>query len=571
MSAAPDRMMTLAQRFCGLSADARRALQQKMHAQGLTLELLPIPPRDRGVDMLPASYAQQRLWFLWQMQPQATAYNLTGAFRLSGELNPEALAQTLSALVQRHEVLRTTFVFDDQQVLQKIHPRMDAPLVEVSAGDEVELQRQIALNAEQPFDLQHGPLMRCRLIRLDAQQHVLVLTFHHIVTDGGSLPILLQEFTQLYVQLSAGQPAQLPELGIQYADFARWQRLWLEAGEAERQLDYWRGQLGREHPPLNLPTDRRRPAIPNQQGASVELEVSAALTEQLRDLARREGCTLFMVLMAALQTLLHRYNGEQDIRVGVPIANRTRQDVENLLGFFVNTQVLRSQPRADQPFGQLLAEIKAAALGAQAHQDLPFEQLVDGLGVERSLSHTPLFQVMFNHQRDSGGPQRWVLPGLRVEPLIWDEETTKFDLMLDTVEGDEGIHASFVYATELFDASTIERLGRHWLNLLQAICTDSTVALADLRMLDAAEQQATLLDWNRSSVLNGDQANLLCAHQLIEAQAAAHPNNIAVTCDGVTLTYAELNRRANRIAHRLRERGVGPTCWWASPWSVRWR
>ncbi|OOQ43881.1 non-ribosomal peptide synthetase [Pseudomonas fluorescens] len=558
MSAAPDRMMTLAQRFCGLSADARRALQQKMHAQGLTLELLPIPPRDRAVDTLPASYAQQRLWFLKQMQPQATAYNLTGAFRLSGELNPEALAQTLSALVQRHEVLRTTFVFDDRQVLQKIHPRMDAPLLEVSAGDEAELQRQIALNAEQPFDLHSGPLMRCRLIRLDAQQHVLVLTFHHIVTDGGSLPILLQEFTRLYAQLSAGQTPQLPELGIQYADFARWQRLWLEAGEADRQLDYWRVQLGREHPPLNLPTDRRRPAIPSLQGASVELEIPTALTAQLRELARREGCTLFMVLMAALQTLLHRYSGEQDIRVGVPIANRTRQDVENLLGFFVNTQVLRSQPRADRPFVQLLAEIKTAALGAQVHQDLPFEQLVDGLGVERSLSHTPLFQVMFNHQRDSGGPQRWDLPGLSVEPLIWDEKTTKFDLMLDTVEGDEGIHASFVYATELFDASTIERLGRHWLNLLQAICTDSTVALADLSMLDASEQQATLRDWNRTAGLNSDQANLLCAHQLIEAQAVAHPNNIAVTCDGVTLNYAELNRRANRIAHRLRERGVGP-------------
>ncbi|WPN28492.1 amino acid adenylation domain-containing protein [Pseudomonas sp. P5_109] len=558
MSAAPDRMMTLAQRFCGLSADARRALQEKMHAQGLTLELLPIPPRDRSVDTLPASYAQQRLWFLWQMQPQATAYNLTGAFRLNGELNRDALAQTLSALVQRHEVLRTTFVFDEQQVLQKIHPQMDTPLVEATAADDIELQRQIALNAEQPFDLQHGPLMRCHLIRLDARQHVLVLTFHHIVTDGGSLPILLQEFTQLYAQLSAGQATQLPPLGIQYADFARWQRLWLEAGEAERQLDYWRGQLGNEHPPLTLPSDRRRPAIPSQQGASLELQICAELTTRLRELARREGCTLFMLLMAALQTLLHRYSGEQDIRVGVPIANRTRQDVENLLGFFVNTQVLRSQPRADQPFVQLLAEIKAAALGAQAHQDLPFEQLVDGLGVERSLSHTPLFQVMFNHQRDSGDPQRWDLPGLSVEPLIWDEKTTKFDLMLDTVESDEGIHASFVYATELFDASTIERLGRHWRNLLQAICADSTVALADLCMLDACEQQSTLLDWNRSAVLNVDQANALCAHQLIEAQAAAHPHNIAVTCDGITLTYAELNRRANRIAHRLRERGVGP-------------
>jgi len=559
MSAAPDRMMTLAQRFCGLSLDARRALQEKMHAQGLTLELLPIPPRDPAVDTLPASYAQQRLWFLWQMQPQATAYNLTGAFRLSGELNRAALAQTLAALVQRHEVLRTTFVFDEQQVLQKIHPQMGAPLVEANAADEAELHRQIALNAEQPFDLQHGPLMRCRLIRLDAQQHVLVLTFHHIVTDGGSLPILLQEFTQLYAQLSAGQSPQLPELGIQYADFARWQRLWLEAGEAERQLEYWREQLGREHPPLNLPTDRRRPAIPSQQGASVELNVPAALASALKDLARREGCTLFMVLMAALQTLLHRYSGERDIRVGVPIANRTRQDVENLLGFFVNTQVLRTQPYADQPFLQLLAEVKTAALGAQAHQDLPFEQLVDGLDVERSLSHTPLFQVMFNHQRDAGGKQRWDLPGLSVEPLIWDEKTTKFELMLDTVESDDGIHASFVYATELFNASTIERLGQHWLNLLQAICADGSVALADLRMLAPSEQHATLLDWNRSAMSAAPhESNTLCAHQLIEAQAAAYPHNIAVTCDGVTLSYAQLNQQANRIAQRLRERGVGP-------------
>ncbi|VVN37189.1 Linear gramicidin synthase subunit B [Pseudomonas fluorescens] len=556
MSAAPDRMMILAQRFCGLSLDARRALQEKMHAQGLTLELLPIPPRDPAVDTLPASYAQQRLWFLWQMQPQATAYNLTGTFRLSGELNRAALAQTLDALVQRHEVLRTTFVFDEQQVLQKIHPRMDATLVESDAADEAELQRQIALNAGQPFDLQHGPLMRCRLVSLDAQQHVLVLTFHHIVTDGGSLPILLQEFTRLYAQLSAGQPAQLPALSIQYADFARWQRLWLEAGEAERQLAYWREQLGREHPPLNLPSDRRRPAIPSQQGASVELQVPAAVASRLKDLARREGCTLFMVLMASLQTLLHRYSGEQDIRVGVPIANRTRQDVENLLGFFVNTQVLRCQPHADQPFLQLLAEVKTAALGAQAHQDLPFEQLVDGLGVERSLSHTPLFQVMFNHQRDAGGPQRWDLPGLSVEPLIWDEKTTKLDLMLDTVESDDGLHASFVYATELFDVSTIERLGQHWLNLLQAICADGTVALADLCMLADTEQQATLLDWNRNAAT--PVTNSLCAHQLIEAQAAAHPHNIAVTCDGATLSYAQLNEQANRIAQRLRERGVGP-------------
>ncbi|WP_347901175.1 non-ribosomal peptide synthase/polyketide synthase [Pseudomonas purpurea] len=559
MSAAPDRMMTLAQRFCGLSPEARRTLQQKMHAQGLTLELLPIPPRDPGVAMLPASYAQQRLWFLWQMQPEATAYNLTGAFRLNGELNVAALEQTLAALVQRHEVLRTTFVLDEQVVLQKIHAHMATSLIQVTANDEAELRHHVGLNAEQPFDLLNGPLMRCRLIRQGAQQHVLALTFHHIVTDGASLPILLQEFTQLYGQLSAGLTPALPELGIQYADFARWQRLWLEAGEAERQLDYWRGQLGQEHPPLSLPTDRRRPAIPSQQGASVELSVPTALSGALQALARREGCTLFMVLMASLQALLQRYSGERDIRVGVPIANRTRQDVENLLGFFVNTQVLRCQPHADQPFLELLAEVKAAALGAQAHQDLPFEQLVDGLNVERSLSHTPLFQVMFNHQRTAGGEQRWDLPGLRVEPLIWDEKTTKFDLMLDTVESDDGIHASFVYATELFDASTIERLGRHWLNLLHAITQDGRVALADLSMLDAQEHQATLLDWNRSAGAPVASSSAgLCAHQLIEAQVAAHPNGIAVTCDGATLTYAELNSQANRVAHRLRERGVGP-------------
>ncbi|WP_323114777.1 non-ribosomal peptide synthetase [Pseudomonas guariconensis] len=555
MNAVPDRMLALAQRFAGMSAEARQALQGKMREQGLTLEALPIPPRAAGLQVLPASYAQQRLWFIWQLEPQASAYNLTGAFRLRGPLDHAALEQTLAALLARHEVLRTTFRLEEGAVQQVIHAAMACPLEQVEA-DEAGLQAAITSAAQAPFDLTHGPLMRARLVGLGAQDHVLVLTLHHIVTDGASLPILIEAFTRHYAAFASGQAPQVEALPIQYADFAQWQRLWLEAGEGERQLQYWRQQLGDEHPLLSLPLDRKRPTLPSQQGDCVSVEVPAATLEGLRQLARDQGCTLFVVLMASLHALLHRYSGEQDIRVGVPVANRTRQDVQALLGFFINTQVLRSQPQPEQPFLSLLEALKVAAVGAQSHQDVPFEQLVDALQPERSLNQSPLFQVMLNHQQAAAeGNARWSLQGLEVEVLAVDERSTKFDLMLDTVEGPEGLSAAFTYATDLFDATTVQRMARHWLNLLRGIVRDPATALGELPMLDAAEQAATLVEWNPKPARLEVRE---CLHQRIERQAASRPAATAVVCEGERLSYGELNRRANRLAWHLRAQGVGP-------------
>ncbi|WP_317847587.1 non-ribosomal peptide synthetase [Pseudomonas sp. HTZ2] len=554
MNAVPDRMLALAQRFAGMSAEARQALQGKMREQGLTLEALPIPPRAAGLQVVPASYAQQRLWFIWQLEPQASAYNLTGAFRLRGPLDRAALEQTLAALLARHEVLRTTFRLEAGAVQQVIHPAMACPLEQVEAH-EAGLQAAIASAARAPFDLAHGPLMRARLVRLGAQDHVLVLTLHHIVTDGASLPILIEEFTRHYAAFASGQAPQVEALPIQYADFALWQRLWLEAGEGERQLQYWREQLGDEHPLLSLPLDRKRPSVPSQQGDCVSVQVPAATLEGLRQLAREQGCTLFVVLLASLHALLHRYSGEHDIRVGVPVANRTRQDVQTLLGFFINTQVLRSQPQPEQPFLDLLQALRAAAVQAQSHQDVPFEQLVDALQPERSLNQSPLFQVMLNHQQAAEGSARWSLQGLEVEVLAVDERSTKFDLMLDTVEGPEGLSAAFTYATDLFEAATLERMARHWLNLLQAIVRNPATALGELPMLDAAERAATLAEWNPRPARHELRE---CLHQRIERQAALRPAATAVVCEGERLSYGELNRRANRLAWHLRAQGVGP-------------
>jgi len=548
-------MLALAQRFAGMSAEARRALQGKMREQGLTLEALPIPPRAAGLQVLPASHAQQRLWFIWQLDPDASAYNLTGAFRLRGPLDHAALEQTLAALLARHEVLRTTFRLDDGAVQQVIHAAMACPLEQVEA-DAAGLDAAIASAARAPFDLSHGPLMRARLVRLGAQDHVLVLTLHHIVTDGASLPILIEEFTRHYAAFASGRAPQVEALPIQYADFALWQRSWLEAGEGERQLQYWREQLGDEHPLLGLPLDRKRPTLPSQQGGCVSVQVPGALLDGLRQLARGQGCTLFVVLMASLHALLHRYSGESDIRVGVPVANRTRQDVQALLGFFINTQVLRSQPQPTQSFLSLLQALKAAAVGAQGHQDVPFEQLVDVLQPERSLNHSPLFQVMLNHQHAVAEDNaRWSLQGLEVEVLAVDERSTKFDLMLDTVEGPQGLSAAFTYATDLFGASTVERMARHWQNLLHAILRDPAMALGELPMLDAAEQAATLARWNPSPARHEVRE---CLHQRIERQAALRPEATAAVCEGERLGYGELNRRANRLAWHLRAQGVGP-------------
>ncbi|TBV01689.1 condensation domain-containing protein, partial [Stutzerimonas kirkiae] len=414
----------IAKRFVGLPLGQRRHILEKMTETGQSFKLLPIVSTRHEVGHIPLSYAQQRQWFLWQLEPESTAYNMPTALRFKGELDIEALRSSFETLIARHEPLRTTFRQDGEQAVQVIQPGIDFALAQEELDDASEalIQSKVEEEVARPFDLENGPLLRVKLLRLAKDDHVLVLTLHHIVSDGWSMPIMVDELVQLYEGNRTGQQVTFPELPIQYADYAIWQRSWMEAGEQERQLTYWKAQLGDEQPVLELPTDRPRPAIHSQEGAGLNVELSVELAQLLKQLAQQQGVTLFMLLLASFQTLLYRYSGQDDIRVGVPNANRNRVETERLIGFFVNTQVLKAEFDLETTFSDLLKQVQRTALGAQAHQDLPFEQLVEALHPERSLSHSPLFQVMFNHQSQVKGESRQ-LSGLIVEGLSWEKQT----------------------------------------------------------------------------------------------------------------------------------------------------
>ncbi|SEI15742.1 amino acid adenylation domain-containing protein [Pseudomonas asplenii] len=539
-----------------LSAMQRKGLATLLRQKGINLfEIAPVFKRAAD-EPLRLSYAQQRQWFLWQWAPQSAAYNIAMALRLQGRLDVTALQGSLQALLARHEPLRTVFTETDGQPLQVVLPAGTIELqIESLAGDEgdARIQAFVLEHGQAPFDLRHGPLMRAALLRVADEEHVLVLALHHIVADGWSLQVMIEELLQGYQSLSQGLAVTLPDLPIHYADYALWQRHWMEAGEQERQLAYWQQQLGGEQPVLELPTDHPRPVSRGFAGASCNLTLDPLLSEGLKALARRESVSLFCVLLASFQALLHRYSGQADIRVGVPVANRERPEIERLIGFFVNTQVLRAEVDGQQTFEQLLRQVWQTVQEAQAHQDLPFEQLVEALEPGRNLSHSPLFQVMFNHQAQSRVKSASVLDGLRIEPLPWQSQTAQFDLVLDTSEQAHGIEAVFKYATDLFEGATVEALLQHWASLLRAIVSDPRQRIAELPLLDAAQQRQVLARWNPAPRVHPVGR---CLHQLIEEQAERCPEAVAVVCAGERLTYAELNARANRWAHRLIARGV---------------
>nr|WP_256349511.1 non-ribosomal peptide synthetase [Pseudomonas gingeri] len=515
---------------------------------------------DRG-QPLRLSYAQQRQWLLWQLEPDNSAYHIPAALQLDGVLDREALRRGFEALVARHESLRTTFGQVDGQGVQHVQ----APAAFVLALDEFNpasgedpeswVKARVAREVQVAFDLQQGPLLRARLLSLGQERHVLVVTLHHIVSDGWSMPIMVDELIEYYAAFSQGHQPVLKDLPFQYADYAHWQRDWMAAGEEARQLEYWSRQLGEHQPVLELPTDRPRPALQSSAGARLEVAFEPALLVPLKAIAREQGVTLFMLLLASFQTLLHRYSGQADIRVGVPIANRTRTETEGLIGFFVNTQVLKAEFELHSTFGQLLAQVKQTALGAQAHQDLPFEHLVQALQPERSLSHSPLFQVLYNHQTERKGAVRQV-PGLHIEGLDSGSHSAQFDLTLDTFEGEEGLRAALTYATALFDAATVERMAAHWRNLLRAVAEQGvTQRIADLPLLDDEERECILQRWSR---IDGVYPDAPCVHERIAAQARLTPEATALIFADEQLSYAELERRANRLAHQLRALGVGP-------------
>ncbi|MET0398243.1 MAG: non-ribosomal peptide synthase/polyketide synthase, partial [Longimicrobiaceae bacterium] len=519
----------------------------------------PVLPVPRDGTPLPLSFAQQRIWFLQELEPESAAYNMPHPLRLEGALDVPALRRSLDTLAARHETLRTVFARAEGEPVQAVLPagRVPLPAVDLSGlPDDArrrETRRLAAVEALRPFDLARGPLMRALLVIAGAEEHGLLFTLHHVISDGWSLGILVREVSELYSALAGGREPALPALPVQYADHAVWQRRWLAGGAMERQVAFWRGQLAGAPPLLELPTDRPRPAVVTEAGARVAFELPAELAGALDALSRREGATLFMTLMAAFQALLGRWSGQDDVVVGTPIAGRTRAETEGLIGMFVNTLVLRTRLDGRPTFRELLARVRETTLGAYAHQDVPFERLVEELQPERSLQHTPVFQVTFAMQNLAMEELR--LGGLRLASLGGDEEAAKFDLTLVMTGGAERLGGIVSFRTDLFDARTVERMLDRLRALLEAVAADPERRPAEVELLDAGERRRLLVEYNAP----GDvPAPTRTVHELFAEQAARTPDAPALRFSGAVTTYAELDRRSAALARELAARGVGP-------------
>ena len=526
---------------------------------GASGEQARIPPLERGAqkdEQVIASFAQQRLWFLEQIAPGDGAYVIAGAYELGEGLDVAALERALATVVERHESLRTVFVSVEGEPRQVVREAGPSHLAVTDLSGERDargrLKGLLSEEASRGFDLARGPLFRAHLYRLSAEAYVLMLSMHHIVSDGWSMGVLIRELSVLYEGFRKGEKASLPALPVQYRDFARWQRGWLKGEVLERELSHWRERLKGAPQVLELPTDRVRPAVESHRGASYVFALPPELVERLHHLAQREGATLFMTLLAGFALLLSRYSNQQDLLIGTPVANRNRAEIEGLVGFFVNTLVLRADTTGEPTVRAFIARMRAACLEAYAHQDLPFERLVEELHPARDLSRNPVFQVMFALQNAPRGVSK--APGLILKPVGADMRTAKFDLTLEVRETAVGLMGVFEYATDLFDPSTIARMGAHWRSLLEAMVAAPERRVAELPLLTDAERRQLISGWNRG--LSYAKGALL--HERFEAQAARTPGAVAVVFEGERVSYGELNARANRLAHRLRELGVVP-------------
>ncbi|HET8940287.1 MAG TPA: amino acid adenylation domain-containing protein [Polyangiales bacterium] len=535
-------------------------LAQRVQPVQLEAAVLTVLPRTAA--LYPLSYAQERMWFLAQLEPESSAYNITSALRIQGELDSSALEAALGALVQRHETLRTTFELQDGAPHQRVHMHSDLQLHKLDVSElpletaEARARVLVEEHAHTPFDLARGPLLRAALTRLPGQAHVLSVVVHHIVADGWSMDVFVADLIDLYHAAVGGRV--LPALPVQYIDYAAWQRRWLEGPERARQLAYWTAELGEEHPVLSLPVDHARRNTEAFQGAVLEHELDAELGKALHALARAQGVSMFMLLLAAWQTLLYRLTGQSDIRVGVPISNRSRVETERLIGLFVNTQVLRSHVTGELRFGNLLQEVKRSALGASAHRDLPFEQLVEALQPQRSLGQNPLFQVTFNHASAAASVRARQPVGLQLSEFGWQARATQFDLSLDSEElAGQRLRLAFTYASDLFDARSVQKLAARLHQLLGQIAADPTLRIAELAILDAPEH--TSLMAAAGPRVPGPMPESLFVHACVTLQAERRPDAIALEDErGVRYSYAQLERASNQWAQRLRQYGVGP-------------
>jgi amino acid adenylation domain-containing protein len=512
-------------------------------------------PRDGD---LPLSYAQHRLWFLRQLEPNNTAYNEASAVRLSGTLDLQALERAFEQIIERHEILRTTFHSADGLPYQVVNPNMpfSIRLMEWNGATDkerdAEVQRIIVELARVPFDLERGPLMHVTLLSAGPTEHVMILIMHHIISDGWSQGVLVREVAWLYQSFLEGRSPNMPELEIQYIDFAVWQKQWLQGETLEELLQYWKQQLAGAPPVLELPTDRPHSLDQTHSGGRLYFTIDAQVAERLRVICREQNVTLFMLLLAAFQVQLSRYTAQEDICVGTPIANRNRAEIEALIGFFVNTLVLRTELNGDPAFSELLDRVRKVTLGAYEHQDIPFEKIVEELQPDRRLSRTPLFQVMFILQNAPLAPLE--LSGLTLSPVEVEQVTAKFDLTLSYQETDAVLNAMFVYDADLFDTATVERMVDHCRILLSAIASDPHKRLSALPLLGDAEQRLLVHEWNDTKM----PLDYHCVHELFEEQAARTPEHTAVVDENARLSYRELDERANQLAHHLRQMGVRP-------------
>ncbi len=552
-------------------ADILTFLRQSQ--QGFVPPLQPLP-RDGQfhlpVAKPPLSFAQQRLWFLYQLEGPSPTFNVQTAVRLTGLLDLEALEKSLSEMVRRHEILRTTFRTQHGEPYQHIEPpsRVRVPAFDLCAGSEVEqeveIQRLGISQFQEPFDFEQGPLWRMCLLSLGPYSQVFFLTIHHIITDAWSMGIFLHELSALYQAYRRHEPVPLPELHLQYADYAAWQRTWLAGDVLDTQLAYWQEQLADAPHLLNLPTDYPRPAMQSYRGAYLPIALPKALTERLKQLGQRTGTTLFMVLQTTFAMLLARYSGQADILIGTPIANRQLQELEGLIGFFINTLVLRNDLSGNPPFSQLLARVRQVVLGAYEHPALPFELLVEGLQPQRTLSHSPLFQAMFVLYNNA--EQDFELAGLKSDVLEIPFTTAQLDLTLGLRESAEGLVGWFEYSSDLFEPKTLERMAGHFEMLLEGIVANPDQPIGDLTLLTEAERHQILVAWNATAC---DYPKDWCLHHGFEAQVERTPDAVAVVCPdpipadteglrGEVLTYLELNAKCNQLAHELLRRGVEP-------------
>jgi len=511
--------------------------------------------------IFPTTFAQQRLWFLEQLQPGGTSYLVPWSLRIEGALNVSALEKSLNEIIQRHEVLRTTFAWKDETPVQVVRPRtLTLPILNLSGLEYPEQQAEELARAEasMPLDLERGPLFRAQLLRLNPQLHVLLLTMHHIIFDGWSRRILIQELSALYEAFCAGRRSPLPPPNLQYADYAVWQRKHLQGATLEKQLSYWRNQLADVPASLDLPFDRPRPAVQTFNGAKLPVALSKDLTQKLVSYSREQGATLFMTLLAGFQVLLSRYGNQDDVCVGTPIANRNRAELEEMIGFFANTLVLRTKLPAEASFQDVLARVRETSLEAYAHQDVPFEKLVEEIRPDRDLSQNPIFQVLFSLQ--NAPRQAFELQGLTLRLMDLGQTTSKFDISAFLSETPDGIRGRFEFNTDLFDAETIQGMITHFAVLLESALENPEKNISQLALLTDVERHQLQIEWNETTQ---DFPRELCLHQLIERQAAQTPDAIAcIQARGnqqsdLRLTYRDLNAKANQLAHALRRRGVG--------------